>query len=139
MLLGMLTQAPFLSLLLTAVSMKAMPFQPSSTLAYFEPSFLNDSPASYLRTSASKQRCRRNRGLRHKVARHILRQEAVARRDRSAPVNAVWLVRQVNGNGFGLFLAPAQGAFGAANFDAEIVFVADRNLRCTHQSSGAIA
>src|ERR1035438_4348462 len=56
---GIGVQAPFWALLLTQVSMKAMPIQPSSTLAYLEPSHLKALPAFHLRTSASKQRCRR--------------------------------------------------------------------------------
>ena len=57
--LGIFVQAPFLAVLLRAVSMNAKPIQPSSTLAYLEPSHLNGSPACHFRTSASKQRCRR--------------------------------------------------------------------------------
>ena len=38
---GMAVQAPFFALLLRQVSMKAMPVQPSSMLAYFEPSQAN--------------------------------------------------------------------------------------------------
>src|SRR6266571_4333141 len=57
--LGSSFQAPFFALLLTQVSMNAMPIQPSSMLAYFEPSQANGLPACHLRTSASKQRCSR--------------------------------------------------------------------------------
>jgi len=57
--LGMSVQAPLFSLLLMAVSIKASPVQPSSTLAYFEPSALKGWPAFHFRTSASKQRCSR--------------------------------------------------------------------------------
>jgi len=39
--LGAAVQAPFFLLLFTQVSMKAMPVQPSSTLAYFNPSLAN--------------------------------------------------------------------------------------------------
>lgn len=56
---GNVFHAPFFELLLTQVSTKAMPIQPSSMLAYFEPSQANGLPACHLRTSASKQRCSR--------------------------------------------------------------------------------
>src|SRR5271156_1383690 len=52
---GSAVQAPFRALLLTQVSMKAMPIQPSSTLAYLLPSPTYFPPAFHLRTSASKQ------------------------------------------------------------------------------------
>jgi hypothetical protein len=42
---GIAVQAPFFRLLFTQVSMQAMPVQPSSTVAYLDPSLANARPA----------------------------------------------------------------------------------------------
>lgn len=145
-------QAPFFLLLLTQVSMKAMLAQPSSTLAYLAPSHLKALPAFHFRTSASKQRCRRAKAswkasgwpegmerLGHEIRRDVFGQEAVAGRDRAAPIDAVGLAGELDGDGLGFFLAPAKRAFGAGDDDAEVVLVADADLGGADEGFAAVA
>ena len=80
----------------------------------------------------------RNRRLGHQIGGHVLRQETVAGRDRAAPIDTVRLVRQVNREAFGIFLSPDQRAFGAGDGDAEIIFVADANLRGADEGLAAV-
>ena len=82
---------------------------------------------------------RRARRLGHQVGRHVLGQETVARGDSAAPIDAVGLARQQDGEGLRLFLAPHQGALGAGDYDAEVVLVADANLRGADEGPAAVA
>src|SRR5438034_7451103 len=82
---------------------------------------------------------RRNSWLSHEVGGNVFGQEAIAWRDGAAPINAVGLVGQVDGERFRLFLTPDQRAFGAGDFDAEVVFVADGNLGGSDQGLAAVA
>ena len=89
---GIGVQAPFFLLLLTQVSMKAMPVQPSSTLAYLAPSHLKGFavlPLAHVGLEAAVQAgegvverfgvARRDGRLGHQVGGHVLGQEPVAR------------------------------------------------------------
>jgi len=72
---------------------------------------------------------RRDGRLGHEIGGRIFRDEAVAGGDGAAIVEAVGLPHELDREAFRVFLPPHERAFGAGDLDAEVVEVADADLR----------